>query len=212
MYHGDFTSWKAAQVVVRLEPGQMHLAFYHGEDLWIILLDGVLTFLIACFLVPRTNDRCAKKDLILISISRINFIKRIHFSILFADLHLDHFPPPFLLILIISQGNNSKIYKFKREKKEERNRRKFNLKISSRNKMRIVECPDDCVENRRRETEATKEQLRFGDQRQRAATGANKTPAEGVEITLLFTRADIRLDIKPSIPLLDLLTSDPRGA
>lgn len=73
--------------------------------------------------------------------------------------------------------------------------------------MRIVECPDDCVENRGGETEATKEQLRFGDQRQRAATGANKTPAEGVEITLLFTRADIRLDIKPSIPLLDLLVA-----
>lgn len=27
MYHGDFTSRKAVQVVVRLEAGQMHLAF-----------------------------------------------------------------------------------------------------------------------------------------------------------------------------------------
>ena len=64
------------------------------------------------------------------------------------------------------------------------------------------------MENRGGETEATKEQLRFGDQRQRAATGANKTAAEGAaEITLLFTRADIRLDIEPGIPLLDLLAA-----
>lgn len=65
------------------------------------------------------------------------------------------------------------------------------------------------MENRGGETEATKEQLRFGNQRQRAATGANKTAAEGAaEITLLFTRADIRLDIEhPGIPLLDLLAA-----